>query len=100
AMPNDVAPEVRKPMQDYLLRMQEHVTTVEVIVSPAEARDHLEVELDGAPVALQSGLFLAPGSHVISARAPGYKPVRVELVATPGERKQELIRLTKLASLT
>lgn len=96
AMPNDVALEVRKPIQDYLLRMQEHITTVEVIVSPAEASDQLEIELDGARVAFEAGVFLEPGAHVISAQAPGYAPVRVQLVATPGERKRELIRLSRL----
>ena len=96
-MPDNVAPEVRKPIEDYLLRMQEHVTTVEVSVSPIEALDQLEVQLDGAPIVFEAKLFLAPGTHVLSAQAPGYTPVQIQLVATPGESRRKVVRLSRLA---
>ncbi len=80
----------RKEVQDLLNRARAFVAVYQVTVAPQEA----EVIVDGQPAMLKDGqLYLDPGHHVVTVRAPGYLEERKDLRIDEPRRDELTIEL-------
>jgi PEGA domain len=80
----------RAEVQVLLQRAREFVSVYRIRVRPGSA----EVRVDGQPASVRDGqVFLDPGHHILTVRAPGYAERRAELSVDAGEHEELSVEL-------
>lgn len=90
-----LAPERVTQVQANVVRLQQQLATVRLVLTPTTAR----VEVDGRDEPLSpEGLRLEAGEHAFSITALGFSPQRQLLTLQPGERRTLQVRLDAVAT--
>jgi hypothetical protein len=86
----------RQPAADAIGELEQRVGRLTILIPPAQI-DGLDVVLDGAsvpPAALGRPRLVNPGSHALSATAPGYLQQTSQVTVAEGGSEQITITLT------
>ena len=75
--------------------LKEHVTTINVTVTPPTA----SLQLDGMPLAAPGAVKVTVGEHVVSAEQHGFRPVKQTVTATLGAAADVALTLERTSSV-
>lgn len=92
--------KARADAEDWARQLEGRIPSVKATVQGAADASSVQVAIDGAawPKELaQLPRKVDPGKHVVTASAPGYQDVRVEVVVAEGEKKEVTLALQPAA---